>query len=205
MTANSRQYRTIHGIASRQVCSSPSKWHVEETCSNARLLSLAHLAIQGKTQAPKTNQPMAYTTSVRAFRDLTHQDPLVDSYRLLVAIELALKGAALSPVGGHDVPMMLSDAANAFVAATMPLASGQLLSLSAQLGNDLVQVTCNGLNGQPSPVPAKSYPHLRYGRRTGDWAGVSETPGTVLGDLESTCHLICKFLIAHGAKIGVHL
>lgn len=148
---------------------------------------------------------MAYTLSVRAFRDLTHQDPLVDSYRLLVAIELALKSGGLGPAQGHDVPTMLSHAASAYVAAAMPLASGQLLSLSAKLSHDLVQVTCNGLTGQPSAVPAKSYPYLRYGRRTGDWAGISETPNAVLADLESTCHLICTFFIAHGAKIGVRL
>lgn len=147
---------------------------------------------------------MAYTTSTRAFRDLATQDPLVDSYRLLVAIELALKDAALGPPGGHDVPAMLSAAAHT-ASSTFPFVSAQLNSYAASLGHDLGQISCNDRNGNVSPVPSKSYPHMRYGRRFGDWGGVSETPAAALGTLESTCHLLCGFLIAHGAKFGVHL
>lgn len=147
---------------------------------------------------------MAYTTSTRAFRELTKQDPLVDSYRMLVAIELALKDASFGPPDGHDVPAMLSAAAQA-ASATFPFVSGQLNGYGAQLVRDLGQITCNNRLGQASPVPAKSYPHLRYGRRIGDWGGVNETPNPAFGALESTCHLLCAFLITHGAKIGVRL
>lgn len=147
---------------------------------------------------------MGYLTSARAFRNLSGQDPLVDSYRLLVAVELALKDANLGPSGGHDIPTMLA-AASQSVAAAAPFLATQLNGFAASLANDLQQVTCNHRNGQIAPVPARSYPYLRYCRRAGDWAGANETPMATIAALESNCHNLCRFLVTHGAQLGVSL
>jgi len=147
---------------------------------------------------------MGYLTSTRAFRSLSAQDPLVDSYRLLVAVELALKDANLGPASGHDVPTMLAAASQA-VAVAAPFLATQLNGFSASLANDLQHVTCNDRNGQAVPVPARSYPYLRYCRRAGDWAGAHETPTAAIAALESNCQSLCRFLVMHGAQLGISL
>ncbi|WP_185738400.1 hypothetical protein [Variovorax beijingensis] len=148
---------------------------------------------------------MGYITTVRAFRSLARPDPLVDSYRLLVAIELSLKDANFGAVGGgHDVPSMLSLAA-ASAAGVPPFVSGRLIALATTLRNDLVRITCNDRHGNPIPVPGHSYPYLRYSRRNGDWAGVSETPQQLILDLEYTCRAVSSFLLSHGTSFGVAL
>lgn len=147
---------------------------------------------------------MAFTSNVRIFRNLAQPESLVNSYRLLVALELALKdGNCAVAGGGHDVPKML------VVAARLPAAqvfvSAQLLSFSQKLQANLGLITCQGVNGLPRPVPPHSYPYIRYGRRVGDWGGNSETPNAHFFDLELTCQNLCAFLVVHGPNLGVNL
>lgn len=147
---------------------------------------------------------MAFTSNIRAFRNLDQPDALVNSYRLLIAVELALKdGSCMVQGGGHDVPGMLQVAANLSTATTY--VSAQLNALSQNLRNDLGSITCQGKNGAPNPVRPASYPDLRYGRQAGDWGGLCETPTSCFASLELTCLNLCAFLSAHGAHLGVHL
>lgn len=149
---------------------------------------------------------MAFTSNIRAFYNLSQPHPLFDSYRLLVALELALKDANCTvPGGGHDVPNMLVAAANLPSAVALPHISAQLNSYSAKLRIDLGSITCQGKKSLPEPVPPSSYPYIRYSRCFGDWSGVKETSSQTLTTLETTCRLICAFISAHGALIGVYL
>jgi len=149
---------------------------------------------------------MAFTSNIRAFFNLAHPNALVHSYRLLVAVELALKdGNCTVPGGGHDVPGMLQVAANLPTALALPYVSGQLLSFSQHLRNNLGLIICQGKNGAPQSVPPANYPYIRYGRHMGDWGGLDETPDQYFADLEHTCQNLCAFLSAHGAHLGVHL
>jgi hypothetical protein len=96
-------------------------------------------------------------------------------------------------------------AASQAVAAGAPFLASQLTGFAASLANDLQHVTCNDRNGQVAPVPASSYPYLRYCRRAGDWAGANETSTAAIAVLESNCHNLCQFLVKHGAQLGVSL
>jgi len=149
---------------------------------------------------------MAFKSNIRAFYNLTKSHPLLDSYRLLVALELALKDAnCAAHGGGHDVPNMLVTASNSPSAAAFPLVSAQLKSYSTKLRTDLGSITCQGKNSLPAPVPPSSYPYIRYSRCFGDWSGINETPTQTIQTLETTCRSICAFISAHGVKIGVFL
>jgi hypothetical protein len=149
---------------------------------------------------------MGLTTNISAFGNLALQNALVDSYRMLVALELALKEANCSiPGTGHNVPGMLANAANLPALATTPLVGAQLLGYSATLRADLVAITCEHKNGGPTAVQGDNYPHIRYTRCHGDWGGVDETSAVNLSTLESTCHLITQFLRSHATTIGVQL
>lgn len=149
---------------------------------------------------------MTFTSSIQAFGALSRQDALVDSYRMLIALELALKDAKCGVVGsGHDIPSMLTLAAHLPASNAVPYVSAQLLGYSATLKADLVSIICEGKSGSPSAVPAHNYPYIRYTRRVGDWGGTNETPVAALAALEVTCHRITQFLSVHGAKIGVFL
>jgi hypothetical protein len=147
---------------------------------------------------------MSYTSNKKAFLNPTAPDSLFSAYCILVAIELALKDASVpAPNGGHDVPTMLQLAAAATPAS--PAVTGQLLALSARLKTDLGAITCEGKKGLPTAVPPHSYPHLRYSRQVGDWAGISETPISSMLALESTCNSLKAFLGVHSAALGVLL
>lgn len=147
---------------------------------------------------------MAFTTNIRIFRLPSPQHALSVSYRLLVAVELALKDANCGAGGGgHNVPGMLTVAAN--LPAATPQISGQLSSYALQLQTTLGLISCQGKNGMPTPVPSNSYPYLRYCRVAGDWGGVNETPPANLTDLEHICQNLCAFLSVHGRTLGVNL
>lgn len=148
---------------------------------------------------------MAFTRTIRAFGALSHRDPLVDAYRILVAIELALKDAGCVSPQGHDVPTMLAHAAVIAAPSQANYVSAQLTSFSAQLRNDLTAIICQGKNGHPCSVPPHSYPHIRYVRQQGDWGGIQETPANLILGLEATCQHIMRYLSIHGKSIGVLL
>ncbi len=146
---------------------------------------------------------MAFTSNIQEFLSPTLSGQLVTSYRLLVAIELALKDGNCTAADGHDIPTMLQVAAN--LPGTAPMISAQLNSFSAALRSDLGTITCQGLNGRPKPVPPNKYPYIRYNRYAGDWGGIDETAPVAITSLENTCRGLCVFLAAHGAAIGVRL
>jgi len=149
---------------------------------------------------------MAFKSNIRAFYNHSKSHPLLDSYRLLVALELALKDANyVAHCGSHDVPNMLVTASNSLSVAAFPLVSAQLKSYSAKLRSDLGSITCQGKNSLPTPVPPSSYPYIRYSRCFGDWSGINETPAHKLTTLETTCRSICAFITAHSVQIGVFL
>ncbi len=126
---------------------------------------------------------MAFTSNIRAFRNLAQPDALINSYCLLVAVELALKDGNCVVPGSinHDVPGMLQVAAN--LPTALPFVSAQLLSFSQSLRNNLGLITCQGKSGAPQPVPPANYPFIRYGRYMGDWGGMSETPNQYFANL----------------------
>lgn len=147
---------------------------------------------------------MAFTTNVQIFRNLANGHSLLTSYRLLAAVELALKDANCTVAGGgHDVPGMLDVAASR--PAAQPFVPGQLISFAGQLRSSLGLLKCQGKNGNPQPVPAHSYPYMRYCRFDGDWGGVDETPPAYVTALEQVCQNLCAFLSVHGPKLGVNL
>lgn len=144
---------------------------------------------------------MTYRTNISVFLPSGPPNPLLDAYRILVAIELALKDVGCTGgTSGHDVPKMLDQAA-----AQHPMLASQLNAHQTKLRADLCQLTCNSSNGQPAPVSANNYPHARYTRFSGDWGGIRETPHQSIVDLARTCNSLLSHLQTHKATLGIHL
>lgn len=144
---------------------------------------------------------MAYHTNISTFLPNGPSNPLIDAYRILVAIELALKDVGcIGGASGHDIPAMLAQAANQH-----QLLASQLNVHQARLRADLVQLICNNPKGQPAQVPANNYPHARYTRFAGDWSGISETTHQSISALAQTCNGLLVHLQAHKATLGIQL
>ena len=144
---------------------------------------------------------MAYRTNILTFLPNGPPTPLLDAYRILVAIELALKDVGFTGGnGGHDIPSMLAQSANRY-----PMLARQLNGHQAKLSTDLGQLTCNSAKGQPVPVLANNYPHARYTRFVADWNGVSETPTQSVVVLAQTCHSLLADLQTHRATLGIQI
>lgn len=147
---------------------------------------------------------MALTKNIQSFRKCNESDDLVGAYRLLVALELALKNQGFTSLGsrsGHDVPGLLQSAAMAPSGAV----AAQLIGHAAALRNQLQLIFCVGRSIQSQLVPPDNYPYMRYVRMHGDWNGVDETPQQTLKDLYVMCESICNFLKANESSIGVIL
>lgn len=143
---------------------------------------------------------MAYQTNIAAFLSTGSNHPLLDAYRILVAIELALKDAGCNRQGGHDIPSMLAQ-----TASKHPTLASQLNAHLAKLRNDLTQLVCNGPHGSPTQVPARNYPYARYTRFAGDWAGIDETPSQQVIALAQTCNSLLLHLQTHKVTLGIQL
>ena len=148
---------------------------------------------------------MAYRTNISIFLPNGPPNPLLDAYRILVAIELALKDVGFNGgTSGHDIPSMLTQAATQ--AATLhPMVASQLIAHQAKLKADLCQLTCNNKMIQPASVSANNYPHARYTRFTGDWNGIGETPHQSIVVLAQTCNGLLAHLQTHKAILGINL
>lgn len=144
---------------------------------------------------------MSYSTNISTFLQVGTSNQLLESYRILVAIELALKdlGLTAGPTG-HDIPSMLAEKASQH-----PALASQLNGHQAKLKADLVQLICNNKNNQPAAVKADNYPHARYTRFTGDWNGVSETSPQSLIELAQTCNSLLAHLRMHKATLGIEI
>ena len=141
---------------------------------------------------------VTYRTNISVFLPNGPPNPLLDAYRILVAIELALKDGGCT--GGHDIPSMLAQAATRH-----PILARQLNGHQAKLSADLRQLICNSTMGQPVPVLPNNYPHIRYTRFTGDWNSVNETPTQSLTVLAQTCNSLLADLKTHQATLGIQL
>ena len=147
---------------------------------------------------------MTFTNNIRLFSSGLRSD-LVESYLLLIGIELALKDAKFTSDNGHDIPGMLIQASESEKAIAKQGVQVQLLGLATQLSNSLKAVTCQSIDGQPQPVPHKSYPYLRYCRCEGDWNGTSETSALKLNELLDTCKNTRSVLKSIGKVIGIKI
>lgn len=144
---------------------------------------------------------MAYQTNISTFLPNGPPSPLLDSYRILVAIELALKDRGFNGgTSGHDIPSMLAQ-----TAIQHPTLASQLNAHQAKLHSDLAQITCNDKNSQPVFVKANNYPHARYTRFVGDWGGVSETSQESIEALAQTCNSLLGHLQTHKATLGIQI
>lgn len=144
---------------------------------------------------------MPYTTNISAFLQIGAANPLLESYQILVAIELALKGLGIhGGTTGHNIPLMLTQIANQH-----PALAAQLNAHQLKLKADLARITCNDKNSQPAAVKADNYPHTRYARFTGDWNGVSETPPLNIIALAQTCNSLLSDLKSHKATLGIQI
>lgn len=127
--------------------------------------------------------------------------PLLESYRILVAIELALKdGGFGAGSSGHDIPLMLAQ-----TAAQHPTLASQLNAHQAKLRADLVQIICNNKFNEPVSVSPNNYPHARYTRFTGDWDGIRETLPQSISTLAQTCNSLLSHLKTHKATLGIQI
>lgn len=148
---------------------------------------------------------MTYRTNISIFLPNGPPNPLLDSYRILVAIELALKDLGVTGgTTGHDIPSMLAQVATQ--AATLhPMLASQLITHQAKLKEDLCRITCNNKMSHPVSVSANNYPHARYTRFTGDWNGIGETPHQSIVVLAQTCNSLLAHLQTHKATLGINL
>lgn len=147
---------------------------------------------------------MTYSSNIKQFF-ASEQSELVQAYHLLIGIELVLKDAGYAGSGGHDVPGMLSSAANSPKAVAKPGVEVRLRGLAVQLTNALRAVTCQGLDDRPQSVPSTSYPFLRYCRLEGDWNGERETSALRITELLATCNNVLLALKDVGKTIGVKI
>lgn len=144
---------------------------------------------------------MVYRTNISTFLPSGPTNLLVDAYRILVAIELALKDSGFTAgTSGHDIPSMLAQAA-----IRCPTMASQLNAHQAKLSADLTQIICNNKHNLPTPVKANNYPHARYTRFMGDWNGVHETPQQLIVALAQTCNSLLSHLETHKATLGIQL
>lgn len=144
---------------------------------------------------------MPYKTNISIFLPNGPISGLIDSYRILVAIELALKdGGFNGGPSGHDIPGMLAQAS-----VRCPTLAAQLQAHQARLATDFAQIICNSRNGNPVAATASNYPHARYTRFIGDWAGVSETPVLAMVALTQTCNSLLNDLQKHSAQLGIQI
>lgn len=147
---------------------------------------------------------MTFTNNIKYFSNGLRSD-LVESYLLLISIELALKDAKYVGENGHDIPGMLIQASESEKAVAKQGVQVQLLGLATQLSNSLKAVTCQSKDGQPQPVPHRSYPFLRYCRCEGDWDGTAETSALRLIELLDACKNTRFILKSIGKIIGVKI
>ena len=147
---------------------------------------------------------MTFTNNIKYFSNGLRSD-LVESYLLLISIELALKDAKYMGKGGHDIPGMLEHASESEKAAAKQGVQVQLLGLATKLSNSLKAITCQSENGHPQAVPHRSYPFLRYCRCEGDWNGAAETSALRLVELLDTCKNTRSVLKSVGKTIGVNI
>lgn len=100
---------------------------------------------------------------------LTGVAPLVRVYSACILIELSLKEhlglVTTSGNGGHNLPALIHQ-----LGLTVPAHAAACNALKTQLTTALGQFYSQGINGQPQPVPASSYPYLRYVRHSADWS-----------------------------------
>lgn len=144
---------------------------------------------------------MAYQTNISTFLPNGPPSPLLDSYRILVAIELALKDRGFyGGTTGHDIPSMLAQ-----TAVQHPALASQLNAHQAKLNSDLVQIICNDKNSKPVFVKANNYPHARYTRFFGDWGGVNETSHPSIAALAQTCNSLLSHLQTHKVTLGIKI
>jgi hypothetical protein len=144
---------------------------------------------------------VTYKTNISTFLPNGPQTPLLESYRILVAIELALKDRGFNAgTTGHDIPAMLAQ-----TAIQHPTLASQLNAHQAKLHSDLIQLTCNDKNNQPIFVRANNYPHARYTRFVGDWGGVRETSFQAIEALAQTCNSLLGHLQTHKTTLGIQI
>lgn len=123
---------------------------------------------------------MAFTYNRSAFRaPVTAPNlpcsPLLGAYVTLVALELFLKDYLTLHVAGvptsHDVPKLLKTLAGHLGGKH----AGPISSMALQLSTKLASLWCKGRDGNATPVPSNSYPHMRYLRHDSDWGSSAST------------------------------
>jgi hypothetical protein len=115
---------------------------------------------------------MNYDFNRKAFRSLRSVpglEPLAVIYGGCVLLELSLKQHLGLVQGvcnaGHDLPQLLHR-----TSLLQPKLSIPCLTLKTQLENQLNALFTQGRDGNPRPIPAQSYPYLRYLRHDSDWS-----------------------------------
>lgn len=122
---------------------------------------------------------------------------LLDAYRILVAIELALKDAGFT--GGHNIPDMLSKINNSNPSILFA-------PIEIRLRRDLKNIMCNDIASKPPRgVKESSYPEIRYTRFSGDWNGAQETSTESIDSLFQTTYILLNHLKEHKTTLGINL
>jgi hypothetical protein len=147
---------------------------------------------------------MPYTTNISDFQSFRGSQ-LVESYLLLIAIELALKDSGAKSGESHNVPDLLMSLTQLANVNKNNKILGELNSFIAQLRAALSAIWCTDQDGNPRKVPPKSYPYLRYCRHYSEWAGHRETKAGDISSLNATCKNLRDFLRKNNKIIGVKL
>lgn len=147
---------------------------------------------------------MPHTTNIQDFQ--TYRGSLlVESYLILIAVELSLKDCGAKSVDSHDIPELLSSLLSFPKIADHRKAPGELNSHIAQLRSALSAIWCNDPDGRPIKVPSKSFPHLCYCRCYSEWDGERETKTEDIMTLNAACKNLREFLKNNKRLIGVDL
>jgi hypothetical protein len=147
---------------------------------------------------------MPYTTNIHDFQTFKGSE-LVESYLILIAIELALKDCGATSGESHNIPNLLESLLQFTKVSKHPKIPSDLASHVAQLRASLSAIWCNNADGKPDRVPSKSYPHLRYCRFYMEWENDRETKATDIFKLNATCKALREFLRKNKSVIGIKL
>lgn len=150
---------------------------------------------------------MPFTKNIVNFTPSKGSSELLRAYCQLIVIELALKHSGIPGIGygGHNLPNLLQLLQTAVDQNAYPNVTSSLNSFVIRLKNDLQNIWCIHKDGSTNKVPAYSYPHMRYARLTGDWAGIAETPNSDITGLLNTATDIANFLRLNVTATGVRV
>ncbi|MBY5921728.1 hypothetical protein [Ferrimonas balearica] len=120
---------------------------------------------------------MSFNYNIKSFSGkCTSSTTLREAYNTIVHIELLLKTELINQgttANGHNIGLLIGQLGST---SNPNLPDATVNTYNADLEHSISKMICHGLDGQPTTVPIRSYPHMRYIRHISDWGtGTSDS------------------------------